>query len=50
MTQETEEERIERRSQNAEAVVSFLDEAYNWFWIVAGVLVGLVFLAFWLLG
>ncbi len=36
MTHETEEEMIERRSQNADAAMGFLFSAYDWFWILIG--------------
>jgi lipoprotein signal peptidase len=50
VTRETEEEMVERRSQNADAAFGFLLNAYDWFWIVAGILIGLAVLALWLLG
>ena len=50
MTRETEEETIKRRSENAEAAFGLLFDAYEWLWIIAGVFVGLVLLAIWLLG
>ncbi len=49
MTQETEDETIERRSRNANAAMGCLFEggmtAFDWVWI----LLGLALLAFWLL-
>jgi hypothetical protein len=50
VTLETDEDRIEQRSRNADATVNFLFEAYDWLWIFAAVLVGLGVLVFWLLG
>jgi hypothetical protein len=38
-----------RRSRNADATFGFLLEAYDWFWIVAGIVIGLFLLAIWLL-
>jgi len=50
LTQETEEEMIERRSKNADATIGFLFQAYDWFWILAGIVFGLFLLGIWLFG
>jgi hypothetical protein len=50
VTPETEEERIKRRSRNADAAFGLIFEAYDWFWILAAIVAGLALLAFWLLG
>jgi hypothetical protein len=50
VTRETEEEVIQRRSENAEGVFALLYDAYEWFWILAGIVIGLGLLAFWALG
>jgi hypothetical protein len=50
VTQESEEEMIKRRSQNADAAMGCLSgafQAYDWLWILIGLA---LLIAYWLLG
>ena len=49
MSKDPDEETIKRRSGNADAVFGLLHDAYELFWIVAAIALGLFLFVYWLL-